>query len=491
MAEQSIDQIERLQLVLRAQADPDFFLDSPYFMGEMAGKAYPKQREIFTSFYKPSHKELIVAGGMGGGKSFLGSCFIARDAFDVLTREDPAKDYKLSPHSLITLWAIAKSVDQSSDTIFGEVRNRMTAPFFQEYGAKISEYDIQFKKHPDVQIMAAGAISAGSIMGRNAKSVVFDEITSYDETQSQRGARQFYSRLRKSTNRFGEDGHVYVISMVWHANDIVSDLIRDAKAKNSPDTLWYEVTTWEMNPNKPFNSSEMQNELNRDPLTFWRDYGVRPFNSLESFYPDDTIINVNPNRINLLADSWNIWKATPDWRAIKEYNYILSTDPGRRNDTFGIALLHKEGKQTIVDGLLRLRPAPKKVELDPMEVRDFLLWICKTFPISVFATDQAALYFADLESRVQQLGVRVINHPNVKEDHDKVKRAWFDKTLELCSFEGIQEEFKQLTIINSQKIGTPKGAIIDMVDAVTRGFWASNEYLSVGNTAFHLLSVIK
>jgi len=487
----TLDQIERLQLILRAQADPDFFLDSPYFMGEMAGKAYPKQREIFTTFYKSPHKELIGAGGMGSGKSALGSFLIARDAFDILTRENPAKDYNLSSHSLITLFAIAKSADQAADTVFAEIRERMKAPFFQEFDTKISEYDVQFKNHPDVQIMAGGAVSAGSLMGRNVKAVVFDEITSYDETQSQRGAWQVYTRLRKSTNRFGIAGHVFVISMVWHANDIVMSLVKDAKTKSDPTTLVYEFTTWEMNPNKPFNSPEMQSELRRDPLSFWRDYGVRPFNSLESFYPDDTIINVNNNRVNLLLDAWNIWKATPEWKADRSHNFILSTDPGRRNDTFGIALLHKEHKQTIVDGLLRLKPSPKQIELDPLSVRDFCLWLCKVFPISIFATDQAALYFADLEARVQQLGVKVINHPNVKEDHDKVKRAWFDKTLELCDFDEIREEFKQLTIINSQKIGTPKGAIIDMVDAVTRGFWASNEYLSVGNTAFHLLSVIK
>jgi hypothetical protein len=235
----------------------------------------------------------------------------------------------------------------------------------------------------------------------------------------------------------------------------------------------------------------MQSELKKDPLTFWRDYGVKPYSSLESFYPDDSIININANRINLLKDSWEIWKATPDWKATHEHNFIISTDPGRRNDTFGIALLHKEKTQTIVDGLLRLKPRSDKVELDPLEVRDFCLWLCKTFPTYIFATDQAALYFADLEARVQQMGVKVVNHPNVKEDHDRVKRAWFDKTLELCDFEEVREEFKHLTIINSQKIGTPKGSIIDVVDAITRGYWASNEYLTTGSPNFHLLEMIR
>ncbi len=86
-------------------------------------------------------------------------------------------------------------------------------------------------------------------MGRNVKTVIFDEITSYDETKSQRGAWQVYSRLRKSTNRFGFDGHVIAISMVWHVNDIIMTLVRQGKTDKR--TLTKEYTTWEMNPNKP------------------------------------------------------------------------------------------------------------------------------------------------------------------------------------------------------------------------------------------------
>jgi hypothetical protein len=492
--------MERLQLILRAQSDPDFFLDSEYFMGDMAGMAFPMQRQLFCDFYNGNvrdnngkithsgkiYKELDVAGGMGGGKSALGSFFLARETFDILIREDPAKDFRLASHSLITVYAIAKSLDQAADTIFGELKLRLHSPFFQEFKPKFGKYIVTFEEHSDIQVCAGGAISAGSLMGRNVKAVGFDEITSYDETQSQRGAWQVYSRLRKSTNRFGFQGRVFVISMVWHINDIMMTLIREEK----PDALVAEVPTWEMNPNKALDSPEMQMELKRDPLTFWRDYGVKPYSSFESFYPDASVININPDRENILEGAWELWKSNPEFKSAKEFTYILATDPGRRNDTFGIALVHREGKRTIIDGCMRLKPKPGEMELDPIEVRDFCVWLSGAFPTRAFVTDVAALYFADVEERIRRLGIQVVSHPNTKEDHDRVKRAWYDNTLEICNYEPVRVEFQNLTVLNSMKIGIPKGAIIDVVDAITRGMWASHEFLAQNNHAYHLIRVI-
>ncbi|KXH76259.1 MAG: hypothetical protein AM326_03095 [Candidatus Thorarchaeota archaeon SMTZ-45] len=473
-----MNQLKRLQLILKAKQDPNFFLSEPYFIGDF--DPYPVQREVFCDFYNGKFKELDMVAGMGGGKSALGSFFIAYDAMDILVRQDPAKDYGLSSHSLITQFAIARSQDQAADTVFAEVQERMRAPFFMEYRPKIKEYSVTFRKHRDLEIHAGGAVSAGSLMGRNLKTVVFDEITSYDETKSQRGAWQVYTRLRKSTNRFGFDGHVLAISMCWHDNDIIMTLVR--RNANDPHTLTRSYTTWEMNPNKPFNSPEMQAELKQDPATFWRDYGIKPHMALETYYPDLTVINFGGREnvfANLQVNFENI--EVLDRKEIgvipveSGHTYILSADPSVNNCRFGLALLHVEGKKVIIDGLFRLVPKEKGKELNPYKVRKLLVAICKTFPVVYFITDQWA--YNEAIADIKNLGVRVLFKPLRKEEHDEVKSAFFDKTLELCEYEPILEEFKQMLVLDSKRIGMIRGGYIDTVDALTRGYWAIKEHM--------------
>jgi hypothetical protein len=301
-------------------------------------------------------------------------------------------------------------------------------------------------------------------MGRNVKAIAMDEITSWDETLTQRGGWNVYHRLRKSTNRFGFDGHVYVISMVWAINDIIMTLIKT----KDPKTLTKQYTTWEMNPNKALDSPEMKSEQDRDPISFWRDYGAQPHSSIESYYPDRAIVRMNEERINMLELAKNgIFlpsKAT----------YILSADPSIRNDNFGLALLHFEDNKTICDGLLTLRPHGAR-EINPIEVRDLLMQICKHYRIAFFITDQ--WYYNEAILALKNIGIEVLFKPLRKEEHDAVKNAFFERTFELCNYPEILDEFSQLLVLDSKRIGIVRKGKIDTVDALTRGYWAVQNHL--------------
>jgi len=153
--------------------------------------------------------------------------------------------------------------------------------------------------------------------------------------------------------------------------------------------------------------------------------------------------------------------------------YVLSADPGINNCRFGLALLHVEGEKVIVDGLFRLEPHGK--ELNPVEVRKLLVKICKTFPIAYFVTDQWTYNEAIME--IRNLGIQILFKPLRKEEHDEVKNAFFDKKLELCNYPEIIEEFSQMLVLDSRRIGVVRNGYIDTVDALTRGFWAVKTHL--------------
>lgn len=474
-----MNSLKRLEFVLRAKQDPAFFLHEPYFIGDF--KPYPLQEEIFVEFFTGGYKEFDAVGGQGGGKSALGSLFIAYDALDLLTRIDPAKDYGLASHSLITQYAIARSIDQAADTIFHEVKERIVSPFFLDYKPRIKDYKITFRKHSDIQICAGGAVSAGSLLGRNVKTVVMDEITSYDETKTQRGAWSVYSRLGKSTNRFGFDGHIIAISMTFHINDIIMTLVR--RGKHKPKTMTRAFTTWDMNPTKALDSPEMQAELEKDPATFWRDYGIQPHRSVESYYPNVERINMNEQRLNVLQLPIDKMKNFIDLKQ----SYVLSGDPAINECAFGLALLHREDDKTICDGLAKLVPK-NKIELNPVAVRKLLVGICKVVPVRFFVTD--AWFYVEAIEEIKNLGVTVLFKPLRKEEHDETKKAFYEKTFELCNYQPVIEEFQQLLVLDSRRIGVIRGGKIDVVDALTRGYWCVQNHLTFQGFLPHIVEVI-
>jgi len=469
----SLNPLKRFQTIMQAKMDPSFFLKDGYFINWQGDeRPYPFQMKTFTEFYRrdKKYKECSVAGGMGGGKTRLTALLIAYDIFDLLTRENPARDWNLASHARIFILCIAKSDEQAADTIFNEIKTIVSnSQFFSEYAPHIREYNITFDLHPDIEILACGAASAGSTVGRNVKAVGFDEIDSYDETQSQRGAWQVYARIRKSTNRFGFDGHVFAISSPWHANSVIMQLAQ----RQDEHTLALLAPTWEMNPTKGYDTPEMQAELARDPATFWRDYGVDPHSSMNAYYSDESIIKFNGQRNVLEQTGTNYWDLGYLSTLPKKFSYILSIDPGQRDDAFGTALLHKEGKKVICDGLSRMLPTADKM-LNPLDIKRYLLHILANVPVRYFVTDQLWFYTEAISEISNIVGVdNVLSKPNTKAEHDAVKNAWFEETLEICDYPYITSEFQNLQLIDSKKIGVVKGGKIDVVDALTRGYWAA------------------
>ncbi len=73
--------------------------------------------------------------------------------------------------------------------------------------------------------------------------------------------------------------------------------------------------------------------------------------------------------------------------------------------------------------------------------------------------------------------MRVLFKPLRKEEHDEVKNAFFDNTFELCNAPWVTEEFSQMLVLDSRRIGIVRHGFIDTVDALTRGYWAVRNHL--------------
>lgn len=462
--------VQELIHINKALEDPVYFAENPFFLGQTL---YPKQREVFRLFYKGNpdtgtpYRELVMMLGRQSGKTFLTSVFALYETFRLIILDDPAKYYGLAPGSKIFILAIAASETQAKDTIYSAIQQKMVrCPFFRRFNPKIYSLEIRFDDQ-NVYIFC-GTTSAATMVGRTVKLVIIDEIAKIEEGQTSRVAWNVYNSLARSTVLFGYEGKRIMLSTPIHTDDIICTLYE--RTQQYDDMLGLKFPTWEFNPRISYDDPEMQRELEKDPIAFWTDYGVRPIAITEFYFGNREILRVDDTKPNLLEYYFNGLKFSPP-----PHMYVLTGDPALKHDAFGLALGHLELDTYYVDGLWAFR-SMEASELDPLRIRDDILGIVSLFnPVaSVFDT----WAFPETQAEIQRRGIPVYQNIVDKECYDKVKDLFYHDKLLICPYPGVLDEFKNLRLIRGKKVDHPRGGSKDIADSVANLVWACDNVLA-------------
>jgi len=358
-----------MALIMKASVDPVVFATDPFFLGL---ELYPKQIEVLKLFYEGNYRELVMLIGRQSGKTFLTSIFALYEAFKLLILDDPAAYYGLAPGSKIFILSIAVSEDQARDTIFAQIQAKFVrSPFFKRIESKMYSLEIRF---PEKNVFIfCGTSSSASMVGRTVKLLIIDEIAKFEESGSKRGAWNVYNSLARSTVLFGREGKRIMISSPMHEDDIIMQLYE--RSQQYDDMLGLKYATWEFNPRISFDDPDMRRELEKDPIAFWCDYGVQPSSITEHYFGNRDILTIERDRPNLLERYFN---RDINEDSIEPWTYVLTGDPALKHDGFGLALGHLELDEYYIDGLWRFK-SELGIELDPLQIRDNILGIIKTF----------------------------------------------------------------------------------------------------------------
>jgi len=449
---------KEMSLILQASVDPAFFATNPFFLGL---SLYDKQIETLREFYSGNYRELVMLVGRQSGKTFLTSIFALYEAFKLLILDDPATHYGLAPGSKIFILAIAVSEDQARDTIYAQIQAKFTrSPFFKRVKSKSYALEIRF---PEKNVyIYCGTSSAASMVGRTVKLLIIDEIAKFEETSSKRGAWNVYNALSRSTVLFGREGKRIMISSPKHEDDIIMTLYE--RSLQYDDMLGLRYATWEFNPKISFDDPDMQRELEKDPNSFWCDYGVKPSSIVEHYFGNREILRVDSDKPNLLEMHFN-----KVLRAVPHGSYILTGDPALKHDGFGLAIGHLELDEFHIDGLWRFK-GERGMELDPLKIKDDILGIIDTFhPIfAVFDTWS----FPETQEEIRRKGVPVETHVVQKEDYDKVKELYYQDKIRVCNYPLVLEELRDLRLYRGKKVDHPVGGSKDVSDALANCVWA-------------------
>jgi len=432
--------------VLKAHCSPSYFVES--MLGE---KLFPKQREIMNAFYSGDYNQLVVVAGMRSGKTRLGVFMLLYELFKLLCVEDLIEHYRLAKGEKIFLLAVSYKEDQAHDTILLPMLAEIEgSDFFSTYRWKTVGDEIRFD---DVTIRTFGANSLGNV-GRTAKAIMFDEIARYKTTTGKTSGKIVYQTLSRSTETFGRQGYKFVFSAPLSQDDFSMQLLRESQHNSS--ILGYQLTTWDFNPNITHDS--LKSEFERDYLGAQRDYGAIPPSGTEPFFADTSILRVS-NRPNLLVAIFDDVPVT-----VEPHDYVLACDPAVRNNAFGFCLAHKEHDKIVIDGLLKYLPT-KMLEIDPLEIEQFIYKIVERIPVSTAVFD--VWNYPTVLARLAQRGINVVNHIVRKADYDALKAKLYEDKIDICNYPELLDEMRTLETKQNKIIAQSK----DVSDALCNAIW--------------------
>jgi hypothetical protein len=475
----------RKQLLLETEArlSPINFVTHPYFLGR---NPYPMQAQIFSDFYSsPYHMLLVGICGMRGGKTRLAADILCYEIFDLLTTANVERKYGLEDDSKFFLTCVASSSEQAEDTIFWEVKKSIgKAPFFQKFDPGLFSTEVRFD---DQRIeVKAGVSSAMGLVGRTVKCNVFDELSKLEKTEGKRSAELVYSSLSKSTSSFQFAGKNIVITSPMYTEDKAWQLYEENLG--SKYACCYNLPTWDMNPNLPFEGEYMQARLAEDPITFWRDFGAKPQSADDKFFRDEDIIDevFNNQMINIFsADAYYDQFRDQQWR--NPVQLVCAGDPSGRLDSFGLALMYKETDMvTGIDhyyapGVTRYEPKSIErsqdrfsrlkpvMEIDPIEIYEDLIGIRENLNCRYFVFD--TWNYPMLQKELELRGCEVLNNIVKTEHYEAVRKLMYAGTLHVPYHEVLDREWKQLIQKSTHRVDHPKTGSKDIADCISNAVY--------------------
>lgn len=302
-------------------------------------KLLKKEKENFN------FTELHLALGRRSSKTIMASVISAYEAYKLLTIAggDPHKFYGIPRGEDIHIINVALSQDQAG-VLFGMIRQRlMDAPFFRDRIANATTIEIRLWTDEDLKkkkkisaleikgsvVILCGHSNPDTLHGKSAVLILFDELAFYDETGKTPGSA-FYNALEPSTKKFKQFGDARLVE-ISSPNTMVGifyDIYRSAKTSNH--ILSYQLPTWRVNEDVPYDA--LAEDRKRNPDNFCIEYGAQ-------WAKSGTYGNYFDAGLIERCIRTDIAQHT---RPQPGYNYYLHVDPASSGDKYAAVLVAKE-----------------------------------------------------------------------------------------------------------------------------------------------------
>jgi hypothetical protein len=248
-------------------------------------------QQVIDKYYRRAPlRTLQLVMGRRSSKTFMVSIIAVYEAYKLLEMGNPQKYYKLPPNKPIAIINVAVSETQAYDPLFIEILSRVTNS--QYFADKISpsskkgelflltdadKEEILRRKAEGIDIGLDGSVvlmsghsNSRSIRGKAAIAILFDEFAHFLNSAGRQSGDEVYTALAPSTQQFGDDGKLVLLSDPRDKSGIFWTLFtmsQDKKVKDdgtvvypNDNILSLQLPTWVMNPSKNFAKEKLERE---------------------------------------------------------------------------------------------------------------------------------------------------------------------------------------------------------------------------------------
>jgi hypothetical protein len=362
----------------------------------------------------PYFKELHLVLGRRSSKTLLASIITTYEAYKLLVVNDgdPHGYYNLPQDDEIAIINVALS-QQQAGRLFGQVQSRIrNSPFFKDKIAKETTSEIRLLTKRDMQkredganlsipgsiLLLCGHSNPDSLAGYSTVLILFDEIAFFDETGKVTG-KYFYGRLKPSLAKFYKYNAARIVQIsspnakggVFYETFLDSE--KDDDVGNS--ILSFQLPTWSMNPDIPYDNIELQRDRSKNIDMFMIEYGAQwaEGGAYNSYFESE------------LIDKCLRGDLGPHKSPQPGCNYYMHVDPAKKGANYVAVLVAKQRytnmqgrkrNRCILAGIWIWRPKPG-LGLLFGEIDKQIIQICSIFhPISVTYDDYHSVHSIQL-----------------------------------------------------------------------------------------------
>jgi hypothetical protein len=295
----------------------------------------------------------VIGNDLISHNTVMASIITAYEAYKLLlvNNGDPHRYYNLPNDDEIAIINVALSQKQAG-RLFGQIQSRLrNSPFFKGRIAKETSDMIRlytdrdlFKKQdkeailsiPGSIVLLCGHSNPDSLAGYSAIMLLFDEIAYYDEKGLITG-KYFVNRLKPSLSKFYKykAGKVVMISSPNAKNGAFYDAFMESSSpdkKISDNALSFQLPTWDINLDVPYDEEELVKDRNSNPEMFVTEYGAQwvEGGTYGNYFEEGAI------------DRCIRTDFAPHPKPQPKMNYYMHVDPAKKSNNYAAVLVGKE-----------------------------------------------------------------------------------------------------------------------------------------------------
>ena len=390
-------------------------------------------QQVIDKYYRRSPlRTLQLIMGRRSSKTFMVSLVAAYEAYKLLETGNPQKFYGLPPGKPIAIINVAVSESQAYDPLFLEIQARVTnSPYFSDKISPASKKGEMFlltdadkdeiirRKTEGINLSVEGSVvlmsghsNSRSIRGKAAIAILFDEFAHFMNSAGRQSGDEVYTALAPSTQQFGNDGKLVLLSdprdksgIFWKLFEM-SQEVKDGVYPND-NILALQLPTWVMNPNPNFAKEKLEREEKpKDPIAFLNSYAARFTGELGMKMFDAA----------RLEACINTSYREPPFGDLK-YPYYIHLDPATTSHNYALAMVHAihvrnprgDSRTRIVTDLLKLWRPSGFGPIDISEIEKFIIALSRKFNVAMVSFD--SFQSAQTIQRLKAVGIRAVETP--------------------------------------------------------------------------------